>query len=156
MVLLFNLKLHVGPLTSGIPSNSHQNSAVTLLFVKEKPDIAEYDFNKARDFKEKVTSNFRYLIYFLLTGIGCFVCAACDSVPWSLNEHISSCSCKMFPEKHIAAQPEQRSKKTAESLSLRPAGGKFVLPVQTCRGDCTGRKLLQEMSAIPQPRYEMR
>lgn len=62
----------------------------------------------------------------------------------------------MFPEKHITAQSEQRSRKTAESLPFRSAEGKFVLPVQTCGGDCTGRKLLQEMSVIFQPRYETR
>lgn len=70
----------MGPLTFGIQSNSQQNSAVTFPFVKEKPDIAAYDFNKVHDCKEKVTPNFRYLIYFSLTGIRCFVCAACDYV----------------------------------------------------------------------------
>lgn len=61
----------------------------------------------------------------------------------------------MFSEKNIKAQSEQQTSGTAGSLSVRFTEGRFVLLVQKYGGDCTGRKLLQEMSVIFQPRYKM-
>lgn len=62
-MFFFNLKLHLDPLTFGIQSNSQQNSTIIFPFVKGKPDRAMDDFSRTRDFRKKVMSNFRYLLF---------------------------------------------------------------------------------------------
>lgn len=75
------------PLTFRIQSSSQQNSTIIFPFVKGKPERAMGDFNRTHDFRRKVMSNFRYLLF--VKGDEAFRSRRlCDYVLYFLDEHL--------------------------------------------------------------------
>lgn len=81
--------------------------------VKGKPDRAMYDFSRTRDFRKKVVSNFRYLLFIKSDEAFCS-CHLCDCVLQVLSECISLyIPLKCYLKEPIAVQAEQQPSEIA-------------------------------------------